>query len=387
MGPGQEHDPYPAYAELRSTGPVVHLTLPDGLRCWLVTRYTDAREALTDKRLSRDPRVAGPQWRQSHRGRRLEDESDLGAHLLTREAPDHTRLRKLIMSAFTVRRAEQLRDRIQQIADELIDTFAADGKAELVGDYAYPLAITVISEILDLPEADRPTFREWTSNGIPGTTQPPSPGVYFADLVERRRQAPGDDLMSELIAAADADRLSPQELLSMLFLLLIAGHEGTVGLVGQAVLTLLGHPEQLELLHREPDRWDAAIEEVLRFDGPMELAAWRFTTTEVTIGDQLIPAGEPVLVGLAAAHRDPARFQSPDLFDIARPDLTHLGFGHGPHYCTGAPLGRVEGVVAVRTLFQRLPDLRLSVAPHQLIRQPSLVIRGMHELPVTFTPQ
>jgi cytochrome P450 len=427
LGQGGEEDPYPGYGRLRREDPVCRVPLREGVDCWVISRYEDARAALADPRLSRDPRVALPAWREADRGRPVEDGAGLGEHLLTREPPEHTRLRRLIADAFTQRRAQALRPYVQEVADSLIDAIGPRGEAELIADFAYPLAITVISEILGIPAADRDYFRQWTSAATPATpaaparsatpprsatpatstrsaTSPrsaapagadgahpaagtaPPPGDYLDALLAAKRQRPGEDLTSKLAAAADQGVLSETELRSMIFLLLIAGHEGTVGTIGNGVLALLCHPDQRALLDQRPELWDAAVAEILRFDGPMELAAWRFATEPVTIGDARIPAGTPVVIALAAAHRDPEQFEEPDRFDITRAGNSHLGFGHGVHYCVGAPLGRFEAHIALRTLFHRLPDLALTRPARSLRRRPSRVMRSLRELPVAFTP-
>ena len=338
--------------------------------------------------------MAVPQWREADRGRGLEDSSDLGVHLLTREPPDHTRLRGLISAAFAASRVECLRGRVQEITDSLIDAIQARGTAELIADFAYPLAITVICDVLGIAPEDRIHFRQWTSNAVaagPGRAggrpaSSPVPGSYLRTLVAARRRCPGDDLLSTLIAAGERNRLSQTELLSMVFLLLLAGHEGTVGLIGNGIAALTANPGQLALLRDRPGLLDSAVAEILRYDGPMELAAWRFATEPVALGGTTIPAGEPVLIALAGAHRDPGRFTEPDRLDISRTDNPHLGFGSGTHYCAGATLARMEGTIALETLFRRLPDLALATPADRLRRQPSFVIRGLHELPVTFTP-
>jgi cytochrome P450 len=379
LGPDFDVDPYPAYHRLRAEAPVHRVRIRDGLSCWWISRYDDARAALADPRLSRDPRVAVAAWRAADRGRRLEDEAALDVHLLTREPPEHTRLRGLISGAFSTRRVDALRPRVQEIADALLDAFAARGTADVIGEFAYPLAAAVIGEILGVPAGDLGLFRQWTSNAVPGAPAP-APGDYLRDLLHAKRRAPGDDLISAL-ARSDADEA---ELLSMIFLLVIAGHEGSVALLGNALIALLTHPGQLDLVRADPSRVDAAIEEVLRYDGPMEVAAWRFATEDVEIGGTVVPAGEPVVISLAAAHRDPARYPDPDAFRITRDDAPHLGFGRGVHYCTGARLARLEGAIGLATLL-RLPDLALAAPVADLPRQPSFVVRGLHALPVTFT--
>ncbi|HZB31282.1 MAG TPA: cytochrome P450 [Streptosporangiaceae bacterium] len=418
LGQGGEEDPYPGYARLRQEDPVCRVPLREGVDCWVISRYEDARAALADPRLSRDPRVALPAWQEADRGRPVEDGAGLGEHLLTREPPEHTRLRRLIADAFTQRRAQAMRPYVQEVADRLVDAIGPRGEAEIIADFAYPLAITVISEILGIPAADRGYFRQWTSAAVPADTPDtaetggsaaspgmpagpaapvgadgarpaetaPSPGDYLDALLAAKRRRPGDDLTSRLAEAADQGQISESELRSMIFLLLIAGHEGTVGVIGNGVLALLDHPGQRALLDRRPELWDAAVAEILRYDGPMELAAWRFATEPVTIGGTRIPAGTPVVIALAAAHRDQDQFADPDRFDITRTGNPHLGFGHGVHYCVGAPLGRFEAHIALRTLFHRLPDLALAGPARPLRRRPSRVMRTLSELPVAFTP-
>jgi cytochrome P450 len=394
LGPDMVTDPYPTYARLRQETPVLRMSLRDGMSCWVIFRHEDARAALADQRLSRDPRAAGPAWREVDRGRPLEDGSGLGVHLLTREPPDHTRLRQLVSHAFTARQTEALRMRVEEIAHSLIDEFASQGAAEIIAELAYPLPINVVCEVLGIPVSDHGYFRQWTSNAVSARPRQgrgcpadiPGPDEYLRTLIAAKRRDPGDDLVSHLVAANDDGRLTETELASMIFLLLIAGHENTAGLIGNGVVALLSSPAQLALLRERPGLTGAAVEEILRYDGPTELAAWRFTTEPVTIGGVVIPAGEPVLIALAAAHRDPERFSEPDRFDISRTDNAHLGFGYGLHYCLGASLARMEATVALGALFQRLPDLTLATPAPRLRRQPSSVVRGLHELPVTFTP-
>lgn len=390
LGAGSAADPYPGYARLREEQPVRRIRLRDEVHCWVLSRYADVRAALADPRLSRDPAAALPAWHVTDRGRPIEDGADLGAHLLTREAAEHRRLRKLVHPAFTARRAERMRPRLQEIADSLIDGFAPRGHADLIDDYAYPLAITAICEVLGVPAEDRAIFRQWTSNARPGGETAPDPADYLGELLGAERKAASadaasDDVVSVLTEAAAAGRISEVELRSMIFLLLIAGHEGSVALVANAVLALLADDGQRALLEERPELMESAIEEVLRYDGPMEMAAWRFATEPVEIGGAVIPAGSPVVLALAAAHRDPRRFGDPDRFDITRSDNQHLGFGYGVHYCLGAPLARVEAAVALATLLRRLPDLALR-DPGDLERPPSMLLRGLRELNVVFTP-
>ncbi len=393
FGTAFDADPYATYARLREAGPAHRITARDGLYGWLVTRYDDARALLADPRLSKDPRLAPADWQEAGRGRPLEDRSGLGTHLLTTDPPDHTRLRRLVSSAFTARRVEGLRGRIQEIADSLVDAIEKrDGEVDLVAEFAAPLPVTVICELLGVPGGDRADFRRWTGDVI--SSDPDAPDArgealaalygFITDLIEARRAAGGDDLLGALIAAGDEqDRLTSAELVAMVFLLLLAGHETTVGLIGNGVLALLEHPAQLALLRERPDLLGAAVEEILRYDGPVEIATWRFTTEAVRVGGTEIPAGRPVLVALASADRDPDRFAEPDRLDIGRARPGHLAFGHGLHYCVGAALARVEGEVALGTLLRRLPDLALAVPADRVRRRRSLTMRGPAELPVT----
>lgn len=385
LGAGSAADPYAAYARLREEQPVQRVLLREGVHCWVLSRYEDVRAALADTRLSRDPAAALSAWHVTDRGRPVEDGAGLGAHLLTREPPAHRRLRRLVLPAFTARRAEGMRSRIQEVADALLDGFQARGRADLIADYAYPLATTVICEVLGVPVKDRAIFRQWTSNARPHAGPVPDPADYLRELIDAKRRAPADDVIGVLTRAEETGEISDVELRSMIFLLLIAGHEGSVALVANGVLALVADDGQRAMMRDRPELIGPVVEEVLRYDGPMEMAAWRFATEPVEVGGVVIPAGSPVLLALAAAHRDPRRFGDPDRFDITRTDNAHLGFGYGVHYCLGAPLARVEGAVALATLFRRLPDITL-LAPDELERQPSLLLRGLRELDVVFTP-
>ncbi|MFA1538076.1 cytochrome P450 [Actinomadura sp. DLS-62] len=345
------------------------------------------KAALADPRLSRDPAFALPAWHATDRGRPIEDDADLGAHLLTREGDVHWRLRKLVFPAFTARKAQGMRSRVQEIADSLIDDFQSRGHADLIDEFAYPLATMVICEVLGVPVEHYAIFRQWTSNARPDAAAGPDPAGYLCELIAARRAAPSHDVVGVLVAAEAAGEISEAELRSMIFLLLIAGHEGSVALIANGVLALLADGVQRALLRERRCPMESAIEEIVRYDGPMELAAWRFAKEPVEVGGVVIPAGSPVVLALAAAHRDPRRFRDPDQFDITRTGNAHLGFGYGAHHCLGAPLARVEGAVALATLFSRLPDLALSTSVEELERQPSTLVRGLFELNVVFTPR
>ncbi|MFF1506423.1 cytochrome P450 [Streptomyces sp. NPDC058326] len=375
-------DPYPFYARLREAGPVHPVRLPDGYRLWLVVGHEEGRAALADPRLAKSPSVIGV---------RPSEEDIIGVHLLGADAPDHTRLRRLVAGEFTGRRVESLRPRIERLTAELADAMEPAGRADLVDAYAYPLPITVICELLGVPAADRDTFRRWsaelvTPSDVTGIDEALKGfGGYLDGLIEDKRAAgPADDLLSGLIAARaeDGDRLSGPELRAMAYLLLIAGHETTVNLISNTVRNLLTHPGQLAALRADPGLLDATIEESLRYDGPVETSTFRFTREAVTLGGTDIPAGESVLVAIGALDRDPARFPEPDRFDIRRDTRGHLAFGHGIHYCLGAPLARLEGRIALRTLLDRFPRLELDPEGPPWEWLPGLLMRGVRHLPV-----
>ncbi|MFD5124171.1 cytochrome P450 [Streptomyces sp. NPDC058385] len=392
-------DPYPAYAWLRENAPVHRTKLPSGVEAWLVTRYADARQALADSRLSKNPEHhAEDAQGKSKTGIPGERSANLMTHLLNIDPPDHTRLRRLVSKAFTPRRVAAFAPRVQELADDLIDRFAPQGEADLIHDFAFPLPIYAICDLLGVPREDQDDFRDWAGMMIRHGGGPRG-GVarsvkkirgYLAELIHRKRNDPGDDLISDLIRASDhGEHLTENEAAAMCFVLLFAGFETTINLIGNGVYALLGNHEQRARLQESIERGerellDTGIEELLRYDGPVELATWRFATEPLTIGGQQIATGDPVLVVLAAADRDPARFHEPDTLDLSRRDNQHLGYGHGIHYCLGAPLARLEGTVAIETLLRRLPDLELAVDRADLRWRGGLIMRGLRTLPVRF---
>ncbi|WP_199438963.1 cytochrome P450 family protein [Umezawaea beigongshangensis] len=387
-------DPYPVHDRLREQAPVSEVVLPRGLRAWLVTRYDEARTALADPRFGKDmqkPEAAELFERHSPPGAEQRDfDQSLSAHMLNSDPPQHTRLRKLVTKAFTSRRVELMRPRIQQITEELLDSVAERDEVDLLDALAFPLPITVICELLDVPLDQRDEFRTWSNTLLSSSSTAEEAGaasqamaVYLADLVEHKRANPGEDMLSALIHAEDdGDNLDRTELISMAFLLLVAGHETTVNLIGNGVLALLRNPDQLRLLREDPGLLHNAIEEFLRYEGPLNQATLRYTTEDVELGGVLIPAGEIVVVSLMGANRDAARFADPDRLDITRQPGGHVAFGHGIHFCLGAPLARLEGEIAVGTLLKRFPDLALAAEPETLRWRESTLIRGLHTLPV-----
>ncbi|MEU9606644.1 cytochrome P450 [Streptomyces sp. NPDC048057] len=388
--PGFREDPYPYYAKLRARGPVHRVR--DCLRpvgdpnghFWLIVGHEEAHAALVDPRLIKNPQAVGFS---------SADMEIIGPSLLQRDPPHHTRLRKLISREFTARRMQQLAPRIQQITDELLDAMVPAGRADLVTDFAFPLPITVICELLGVPMTDRDSFRALSNELVAPTDLSKREDSlryfvdYLDDLIADKRSGGGsDDLLSALIRTRDEgdDHLTGPELRALAHLLLIAGHETTVNLIVNGVRALLAHPEQLAALRADFTLLDGAIEEVLRYDGPVETATHRFTAEPVEIADTVIPAGEMVVVGLGPADRDPTRFPDPDRFDIHRDARGHIAFGHGIHFCIGAPLARLEARIALKTLFTRCPELAVDPSAEPLDWLPGLLIRGVRNLPVRF---
>ncbi|MEW1928706.1 cytochrome P450 [Streptomyces sp. NPDC088360] len=380
-------DPYSAFSALRSRGPVHHVRFPTGDESWLVVGHEEVRAAFAAPGLRNDVRHSAD----------FEDDGlyAVGRNMLQVDPPDHTRLRTLVAREFTARRVQALRPRVQEAADALLDAVAADGRADLVAAYAYPLPLTIICELLGVPDADRAAFRAWSTKVValddPEQSARASQemAVYLAGLAEEKRRLPDaaeSDLLHALVRAhhgESPDRLTPEELLGMAFLLLVAGHETTVNLIANAVHLLLGHPAQLAALRADPELLTGAVEETLRFESPAPAGTYRYAAEPITIGDTAIPAGARVVLSIAAANRDPARFTAPERFDIHRdPAATraHLAFGHGLHHCLGAPLARLEATLALRTLLDRFPDLSPDGDRTPQWR-PSLM-RSLQELPV-----
>lgn len=378
-------DPYPEYAAMRATHPVQRMAAPGGSPVWLVTGYEQARALLSDMRLVKDVR------RLTNR-RVPERLRDMEQHMLNLDPPDHTRLRRLVSKAFTVRRIERLRPRIEAITGDLLDAMAAGHEGDLIDLFAFPLPITVICELLGVPLDDQDDFRRWSNVVVAGhATRDELPQAvedlsrYLTGLIAAKRAAPADDLLSALIAVRDsADRLTEEELISMAFLLLIAGHETTVNLIGNGMYHLLTNPGQLERLRADPGLLPTAIEEFLRYDGPVEIATVRIAAEPVDVAGVRIGTGDRVLIGLDAADRDATRFPDADRLDVTRTDNPHMAFGHGIHYCLGAPLARLEGQIAVGALLDRFPEMALAVPPSDLTWRPGFLLRGLTRLPVTY---
>jgi cytochrome P450 len=393
LGDEYLQDPHAVHERLRNDGPVAELVLPRGLKVWVVTRYDEARTALSDARFSKNFEAGGDLFGKHLQpgAPRREFDQSFGSHMLNMDPPSHTRLRKLVNKAFTARRMEALRPRIQEITDRLLDEMAGKPEVDLLDALAFPLPITVICELLDVPLDQRDDFRVWSGTLLTDSTQEEvnqaaaSMYAFLSGLIQAKRDDPGDDIFSALVHAnEDDDRLNENELISMAFLLLVAGHETTVNLIGNGVLGLLRNPDQLAALRADRSLLPGAVEEFLRIDGPINLATFRYTSEEVELGGVTIPAGELVLVSLLGANRDPEKFPDPDRMDITRPTGGHLAFGHGVHFCLGAPLARLEGAIAIGSLLDRF-DLDLAAEPATLRWRDSTLLHGLERFPVSLS--
>jgi len=386
LGAGYFSDPYSVHARLRAEHPVAQVIMPGGTPAWLVTGYTQARAALTDPRLVKLPKG----WRPPPDSLL----ASLDLHMLNLDPPDHERLRKLVNKAFTARRVEELRPRIAAIAAGLLDDMSTRREVDLLASFAFPLPITVICELLGVPVADRDQFRAWSATIVTDTVAPEvfqdhatAMTGYFRRLMAARRREPADDLLSALISARDeGDRLSENELLSMAFLLLVAGHETTVNLIASGTLALLLNPGELARLRADPSLLGGAVEELLRYVNPVNNATFRFAGEPLEIDGVAIGAGEVVLVSLSGANRDPSRYADPDRLDLGRDSGGHVAFGHGIHYCLGAPLARLEAEIAFGALLDRFGEITLAVPPGELRWRPSTLIHGLETLPVRLRP-
>jgi cytochrome P450 len=397
LGADYFQHPLDYFTRMREEGPVTPVVLPGGgSASWLVTRYADVRAALADPRLHKDwaSKLAPPDW--------VPDEvtSYLSVHLLNADPPDHTRLRKLVARAFTARRVAGLRPRVEAITAALLDAIearlagagetAGDDTVDLIEAFAFPLPVTVICELLGVPARDQGEFREWSRAILSDAGDQESfraAGVamyqYFTHLVAAKRARPDDALVSALVEARDSDdSLGENELIAMLFLLLVAGHETTTNLIASGMLALLANPAELARLRADSALLPGAVEELLRYANPLNHATERFTLEPVEIGGVTIPARQWVLCVTSSANRDPERFPDADRLDVGRDAGGHVAFGHGIHHCLGAPLARLEGEVAFGALLSRFPSISLAADPPTLRWRPSSLIHGLEELPV-----
>lgn len=390
LSPEFRADPYPGWAALRAREPV-HRT---ELGAWVLTRHADVSTLLRDPRTSTDERNS--ELFVPEEARPGVSPTGDAQPILFLDPPDHTRLRGLVSQAFTVRMVDQLAPRVRELVDDLLDDLAStDGPVDLVERFAYPLPVTVICEMLGVPPSDHATFSEW-SGLLAHAIDPPvlrTPEqeqqieatidefvAYFEALIERRRSDPGDDLLTALLAAEEGgERLTHEELLAQALFLLIAGHETTVNLIGNGTLALLRNRDELAHLRSDPALDRAAIEELLRYDSPVQFSM-RITMDDIDVGGTTFPRGSTVLCIIGAANRDPDAFGDPDQLDLDRTENRHLAFGGGAHFCLGAPLARLEGRIAITTLVRRFPDLALAGEP---VARDTFTLRGLSKLPVT----
>lgn len=386
-------NPHKTYAALRSHSGAYRAEYPGGLEIWLVTRYEDARTVLTDPRFSMSSKnSASPFF-----GEEETDEAQRGLdhNLLNLDPPAHTPLRKLVTREFTAARVAELRPRVQRHVDELIDAFASAGSADLISQFAAPLPAGVAGELLGVSARDWDEFRVM-SNMLVTPEYDMGPDdfdelkrrihSYVVRLVERKRAEPADDLVTWLTKGCYQEgSISPDDLVGIVFTLLVGSHETTTSFIGNAILALIDHPEQMAALRERPDMIATAVEELIRYDGPFEVSSLRFPVEDVEIGGVVIPKGATVVAVITSANRDGARFRDPDKLDLARMDVDHhLGFGLGTHFCPGRTLALLEAEIAISNIVSRLPGLKLA-SSRPLRWRAGLFFRGLHELPVTFT--
>lgn len=389
-------NPHPLYARLRAEEPVYRIPTMTKETAWLVTRYDDVVMVLKDDRFAKNPvnaqtpeQMAAAPW-----FRKMKPFQLIQRTMLYQDPPDHTRLRGLVSLAFTPRLVERMRERVETLTEELLDSVAGRGRIDLIHDFALPLPATIIAEMLGVPVEDRHKFHRW-SNAMMSITS--NWGMlnalrnilsfmrYLRKLIAKRRVAPQEDLVSALAQAEEAgDRLSEDELVAMIILLLVAGHETTVNLIANGTLALLENPVQMEKLRNDPTLIRTAVEELLRFASPVDIATERFAREDVRMGGVTIPRGELVFASIGSANRDERQFKDPDKLDITRDPNRHLAFGLANHFCLGAPLARLEGQIAIGALLRRLPNLRLGIARDRLRWRRGLILRGMERLPVAF---
>lgn len=378
-------NPYPAYTKLREEAPVSHVLLPDGQYAWIITKYEDALAALKDQRFIKDfTKLSDADAEQA---------SVFSQNMLFADMPDHKRLRGLVSKAFTPQMIAGMRERIQEITDGLLDEIVGRDNLDIIDTFAFPLPIIVICEMLGIPAADRDKFRMWSNSMIEGSN-----GEFAQDMEQNMhdfvaylgkrfaimREDPGEDLISKLLVSEEqGEQLTEQELYGVVSLLIIAGHETTVNLIGNSVMALLEHPKQLTLLKEQPELIHTAIEEVLRYNDPVEFSTSRWAGEDLDFQGQSIRKGDLVIVILNSANHDPNQFKDPEIFDITRQKSRHLAFGKGIHACLGAPLARLEGEIAINSLLKRFPNMALNANEDELEWRAGMIVRGVKKLPVS----
>ncbi|HGO9419389.1 TPA: cytochrome P450 [Bacillus cereus] len=389
-----KEDAYEIYKESRKKQPILFVNQVEIGKEWLITRYEDALPLLKDNRLKKDwTNVFSQDIKNMYLS--VDNSDHLTTHMLNSDPPNHSRLRSLVQKAFTPKMIAQLDKRIERIADDLISDIERKGTLNLVDDYSFPLPIIVISEMLGIPKEDQAKFRIWshaviaspeTPEEIKETEKQLSEFItYLQYLVDIKRKEPKEDLVSALILAeSEGHKLSARELYSMIMLLIVAGHETTVNLITNTVLALLENPNQLQLLKDNPKLIDSAIEEGLRYYSPVEVTTARWAAEPFQIYDRTIEKGDMVVIALASANRDETVFENPEVFDITRENNRHIAFGHGSHFCLGAPLARLEAKIAITTLFNRMPELQIKGNREEIKWQGNYLMRSLEELPLTF---
>jgi cytochrome P450 PksS len=387
-------DPFPFFSLLRASEPVYRTTLPDKTPLWLLSRYDDVAALLRDERFKKNRRHALTKEQLRKLPWTPPMFRPLERNMLDLDPPDHTRLRSLVHKAFTPSLVEQMRSRTQAIADELLDRIVWTGEMDLIKDFALPLPMTIITEILGVPRKDHDKFHKWSQAVVSLTSPSPTlrvlPSVwkfirYLRQFFKLRRRDPKDDLVSALIKAEEAgDKLNEDELLAMVFLLLIAGHETTVNLIGNGTLALIENPNEMNKLLSEPSLVKPAVEELLRYTSPVFTTTERYAREDTMINGVTIPRGEMTLGVIGSANRDETVFENPNELQITREPNRHLSFGQGIHFCLGAPLARMEAQIAFTTLLQRVPNLRLTKPSSSLHWRPSIFLRGLAALPLKF---
>jgi cytochrome P450 len=389
--PAHRPDPHPLFHRMRERAPVYRHVSPAGGRAfWYLTRYADVQRALRDPDIGRQLDRLPDELAALHRRWEFDPLAMVRRNVFNLDPPDHTRLRRLMAPAFGARTVAAIERRIRQVVDELVDGMAAaEGAVDVIEALALPLPVLVVAELVGFPIDDRARLRWWSDemlrsrNAVRVRRAGTEFIAYVDEKIDERRARPGEDLLSQLIQAEETgDRISHAELISSVFQLLLAGDETTVNLIGNAVLELLRHPAQLARLRARPELIDSAVEEAMRFNGPVGHSRLLYALADVEIGGSVIPCGDTVVPVLLAANRDPAVFSEPDVFDVGRSPNRHLGFGHGIHFCLGAALARLQARAAIGTLVRRFPDLALAVDPAELEWTPDLFLHGVRRLPV-----
>jgi cytochrome P450 len=390
--------PYEVLEKYRARGRIHHVIFPHGADVWLAVGYDEVRQLLQDPRVSKDGRRMTELYAK-HTGQPWDDEEErpnfgfddeLSWHMLNSDPPRHTRLRGLVSKAFTLRRMEAFRPRIEQVVDDLLDSFAGKPVVEMVSEFTLPVPIITISDLLGIPADDRDTFRRWAVELVgagqdPAVVEAASKNVieYAKQSIEEKRRHPGEDMISALLRGKDdGDKLTETELVTMIFLFTVAGHVTSMHTLTNGIYSLLTHPDQLKLLQSDLSLMPGATDELMRYDGGVGVATFRFSTEDIPVGDVVIPKDQILALSILAAHRDPDRFPDPNRLDLTRRPLGVLGFGHGPHFCIGQPLAKIQSEVTFGRLITRYPDIRLAADPKELKWENGTLLRGLITLPV-----